>query len=170
MGWVANLLNRAMAVQYDVLYDFPEEKRKAGYGRAARLIIEGPEGGVFDLWFCEKGVKPKPEEVKIKNIVRMSEETLLNLITPDISVDKLAEAVANQKIEDAVTQLYPRLRFSTALANELISVSGDNPDVSSEEWTTILDRVILKVAFPVVIKGMLLKQEEIKNAPTDKRV
>lgn len=154
--WVKNFLDRLMTIQSDVIYDIPEEKRKEGYGRAAKMIIDGPEGGIFDLWFTESGVQEKPPDVSIKTSVYMTETTLLNLITPDADLDTLVSLIDKEGgIDKAVPQLYPRLDFRTALANRLITVSGDKPDVDSEEWAQIIERVLLKIAFPLVIRGVM---------------
>ncbi|GAH47350.1 unnamed protein product [marine sediment metagenome] len=159
--WVKNFLNRLMAIQSDVIYDIPEEKRQEGYGRAAKMIIDGPQGGIFDLWFTESGVQEKPPEVPIKNTVYMTEDTLLNLITPEADLDTLVSLVDREGgIDKVIPQLYPRLDFRTALANQLITVSGDKPDVDSEEWAQIIERVLLKIAFPIVIRGILRKRRE----------
>lgn len=160
MGWVANFLNRAMAIQENILYDFPEEKRKAGYGRSAQLIIDGPGGGEFALWFCEQGVKPKPEGVEIKNQVYMTEETLLDLITPDVTLDRLVATIEKEGLDNAVPHFYPRLNFRTALANGLVTIGGDTSDIDSEEWSRILENVLLRIAFPIVIKGLLKKTKK----------
>ncbi|GAI05890.1 unnamed protein product, partial [marine sediment metagenome] len=70
-------------------------------------------------------------------------DTLVDLIDKEGSIDKV------------IPQLYPRLDFRTALANRLITVSGDKPDVDSEEWAQIIEKVILKIAFPLVVRGVL---------------
>ncbi len=160
MSWVHNFFKRAMAIQMNVLYDFSEEKRQAGYGRAARVIIDGPGGDIFDLWFCEQGVKPKPENVEIKNTVYMTEDTLLNLITPDVDLDILFEMVDKEGLENVLTRIYPRLDFRTAIANDLVVVSGETSDIDSEEWSRIIENVILKIAFPIVLKGLLRKMSK----------
>lgn len=157
--WVKNFLDRVMSIQSDVLYDFPEERRRQGYGRAARLIIDGSEGGIFELWFCEDGVKPKPADVPVKNDVYMTEETLLNLITPDADTDTLVALVEQSDIKEITLQLHPRLDFRVALANSLIVISGDKADVDSEEWAQIIERMLLKIAFPLVIRGLVKKKE-----------
>jgi len=162
MAWVENFLNRLMNRQGSVLVDVPEEKQKAGYGRSAELIVDGPGGGVFSLWFCEQGVRPKPENVEIKNQVYMTEETLLDLITPDLELDSLIEAIEKKGgiMEEAIPSLYPRLDFRTALANGLITISGEVADVDSEYWSRILENVLLRIAFPIVVKGLLRKAEK----------
>lgn len=158
MSWVHNFFKRAMAIQENVLYDFSQEKREAGYGRAARILVGGPEGGVFDLWFCEQGVRPKPENVEIKNIVYMTEDTLLDLITPNVDLDVLAEKVEREGgLGNALTRIYPRLDFRTALANDLVVVSGETSDIDSEEWSRIIEAFLLKIAFPIIVKGLLRK-------------
>lgn len=161
MGWVKGLLDRLVSIQDTVLGDFPEEKKQAGYGRAAQLIIDGPEGGVFDLCFCEQGVKPRPDDMAIKNVVYMSEETLLDLLTPNVELDKLTDIVEKEGgVNKAIMQLYPRLDFRTAVANRLITISGDKSDIDSEEWARILETVMLKLAFPIVIRGMLRTKQK----------
>ena len=154
--WVENFLSRLMAIQSDVICDIPEEKRKEGYGRAAKMIIDGPGGGIFDLWFTESGIEEKPPDVPIKTSVYMSDDTLLNLITPEADLDTLVSLIDKEGgIDKVIPQLYPRLDFRTALANRLITVSGDKPDVDSEEWAQIIERVLLKIAFPIVVRGIL---------------
>lgn len=159
VGWVENFLSRCVQIQSSVLYDFPEEKRRQGYGRAAKLIVDGPEGCIKEIYFCEEGVKPKPEDVPVKNTVYMSEETLLNLITPDVDTDALVSLVEKAgSIESATFQLYPRLNFRTAVANHLVVVSGDKADVDSEEWAQIIERFLLRIAFPIVIRAIMKKK------------
>lgn len=162
MSWVKNFLDRCMSTQPKILYDFPEEKRREGYGRAAKLIIDGPQGGIFEIWFCEEGIQPKPAEVVIKNTVYMSEDTLLNLITPNVDTDTLVALIEKTGgIERAIPQLYPRLDFRTAFANRLISIDGDRSDVDSEEWAQIIDKFLLKIAFPIVVRGLVKKRRYV---------
>lgn len=161
MAWVSNFLDRVMAIQEDVLYDFPEERRRAGYGRAAEVIVDGPGGGIFELWFCERGVRPKPDGVKIKNQVYMSEDTFLDMIIPDLDLDALVDLIEREGgVEKAVVRLYPRLDFRTAVANGLVAIGGDTSDVDSEEWARIMENVLLKIAFPIVIRGLLRKKQK----------
>lgn len=161
MAWVENFLKRCMSLQSSVLYDFPEEKRRQGYGRATKLIVDGPGGGVFELWFCENGIQPKPEGVAIRNPVYMKEETLLNLITPNIDLETLVSLVEKAgSIENITLQLYPRLDIRTALANRLVVVGGDKPDIDSEEWAQILEKFLLKIAFPIVVRALLIKAKK----------
>ncbi len=156
MSWVKNFFDRLLSIQGNALYEFPEEKRQQGYGRAAKMIIDGPEGGIFNLWFTEAGLQEKPPDVPIKTEVYMLEDTLLNLITPDVDLDTLVALIEKESsIEKVITQLYPRLDFRTGLANRLITVSGDKPDVDSEEWAQLIETVLLKIAFPIVVRGML---------------
>ena len=156
MSWVKNFFDRLLSIQGNALYEFPAEKRQQGYGRAAKMIIDGPEGGIFNLWFTEAGLQEKPPDVLIKTEVYMLEDTLLNLITPDVDLDTLVALIEKESsIEKVIPQLYPRLDFRTGLANRLITVSGDKPDVDSEEWSQIIETVLLKIAFPIVVRGML---------------
>lgn len=159
--WVKNFFDRIMSLQNNVLYDFPEERRKQGYGRAAKMIVDGDGGGIFELWFCDTGLRPKPPDVSIKTTVYMTEDTLLDLITPNVDIDTLVALIEKEGgIDKAIPRLYPRLDFRTALANRLITISGDKPDVDSEEWAQIIERVLLKIAFPLVIRSMLKKSKK----------
>jgi hypothetical protein len=157
MGWVANFVDKLMAAQDSVLAEVAEETKKQGYGRAARVIVDGPQGGIFELWFCEQGVRPKPPNVQIKNTVYLTEDTLLDLITPNIKIDELVNLIETHGLAKTMPKLLPRLDFRTALANGSIKVSGDHSDVDSEEWSQILDKVLLRVAFPIVVQGLLRK-------------
>ncbi len=158
MAWVANFLDRIMAIQEDVLRDVPDERKKAGYGRAAELIIQGPGGGIFELWFSEQGVRPKPDGVQIKNQVYMTEDTFLDMLSPDIDLEDLLDVIEKEGgLENAVVHLFPRLDFRTAVANGLVTIGGDTSDVDSEEWARIIENVLLKIAFPIVIRGLVKK-------------
>ena len=171
-GWVARLLKGCMDSQYKLLGEFPETERKKGYGFACQLVVSGDEGGVFDLWFCEKGLQPKPPEVPLRNTVTISVDTLFDLITPDVSslifhgnteeyrglaalarmTEKMTEADVESKV---LPRLRPRLNFRKAYANGLIEFGGDKPDIDSEMWSVLFDKVIYGLAFPIVIKGMI---------------
>lgn len=157
MGWVANFVDSLMASQGNILPDIAEEKKKAGYGRAARLIIDGPGGGVFDLAFTPQGLRPKPADLQIKNTIYLTEDTLLDLVTPNIDLHALVELIESQGFDQSMAKLLPRLDFRTAYANGLIRVGGDKSSVDAEEWSQLLDRVLLKVAFPIVVRGILRK-------------
>lgn len=166
MGWVKNFLDSLLGAQDEVVGMVSETKRQEGYGRAAELIVDGPEGGVFPLWFCETGVQPKPETVPIKNTVYLTEDCLLDLITPDLKgldldVDSLRQLVAREGMDRVAMKLYPRLDFRTAYANGLIRVSGDKSDVDSEEWARLIEHALVKIGFPIVIRGMMRKRKKI---------
>ncbi|MBA7663524.1 hypothetical protein ES703_71569 [subsurface metagenome] len=125
-------------------------------GRAAKLIIDGPEGCIRELWFCEEGMRSKPPDVEIKNIIYMTEDVLLDLITPNVDTNTLVALVENRGgIEAAISQIYPRLDFRTALANRLVTIDGERPDVDSEEWAQIIEKFLLRIAFPIVVRGLL---------------
>jgi hypothetical protein len=157
-----------MASQSKLLAKFPEDQRKNGYGFACQLVISGDGGGVFDLWFCEKGLQPKPPEVPLRNTVTLSTETLFDLLTPDVSslvyrrdneecrglaaLAKMAEVDGEDQI---LPRLRPRLYLRKAVANQLIEFGGEKPDIDSEMWSSIFDRVIYDLAFPIVIKGLI---------------
>lgn len=163
MSWVENFLDHCMRIQSSILQDIPEEKREQGYGRAAKLIVDGPGGCIRELWFSEAGIGPKPKNVLLKNTIYMTVDTLLNLITPDIDLDTLVSLIEKAGgIESITYQLYPRLDFRTALAHGLVIVSGDTADVDSEEFAQIIENFLLKIAFPMVIRG-LLKSRRVKS-------
>jgi len=146
-----------MKLQKNVLYEFPEEERARGYGRAAQVIIDGENGGIFLLWFCESGIQPKPEDVEIRNEIYTKEGTLWDLVTPDVKLDALVALVKEEgTLQRALYRLRPRLYITTAFANRLVSVSGDNPDIDSEAWRQIMDRSLVKVAFPITAEAILI--------------
>lgn len=162
MGWVSNVLDAAIAAQDVILQEFPEEKRKLGDGRAAEVIIDGPHGGTFNLWFtAEGGVQYTPDGVPMRNRIWMTEDTFFDLVFPIVTPDTLAELL--QKSTEAVilAQLQPRLDVQTALAHGLVRVSGemyeDKTLYDSGEMGAIFNRVIRKIFFPLAVR-MLMKQ------------
>lgn len=171
-GWVARLLRACMASQSKLLDKFPEVERKKGYGFACQLVVNGEGGGVFDLWFCDQGLQPKPPEVPLRNTVTISTDTLFDLITPDVSelmwhrkneehrglaaLAKMTEGMTDADVESKVLpRLRSRLHFRRAVANQLIEFGGEKPDIDSEMWSVIFDKVIYELAFPIVIKGLI---------------
>ena len=160
--WTERLLKTLMDKQVNVLSTYTEEKRLQGFGRAAKVIIDGSGGGVFDLWFCEDGVRLKPPDVPVKNIVYLTENTLFNLVTPEVDLGELVKMVEREGIEKAAAGMHPRLSFREALANGSIRISGNKADVDSEEISQILEQVVLKLAFPLVIQGMLRTTQKKK--------
>lgn len=167
-GWVASLLRGCMASQNKLLDKFPETERQKGYGFACQLVISGEGGGVFDLWFCENGLQPKPPSVPLRNTVTLPSETLFDLVTPDVSslvyrcdneehrglaaLAKMTEVDGEDKV---LPRLRPRLSLRKAVANQLIEFGGGKPDIDSEMWSSIFDKVIYELAFPIVIKGLI---------------
>ncbi|MDO9333787.1 MAG: hypothetical protein Q7T57_04620 [Dehalococcoidales bacterium] len=160
--WTERLLKTLMDKQVNVLATYAEEKRVLGYGRAAKVIIDGAGGGVFDLMFAETGICLKPPDVPVKNIVYLTENTLFNLVTPEVDLGELVKMVERDGIEKAAVGLHPRLSFREALANGSIRISGDKADVDSEELAQILEKVVLTLAFPVVIQGILRTTQKKK--------
>jgi hypothetical protein len=167
--WVANFFQRVMEMQNSVLVSVSDDKKKKGYGRAAKIIVDGPGGDIIDVWFCEQGLKPKPPDVEIKNTIYMTKDTLLDLITPDVELDELVRRVEKEGLKSALMSLFPRLDFRTAYANGYITVSGGTQDVDTEEWAQILDHVLLKIAFPIVVDGMLAKLKAQEKKPRGRR-
>ncbi len=163
VSWVQNLLNTILEGQGEFLKLYPEQRLQEGYGRAAQVIVEGPGGGVFDYCFTSQGLVPKPPEVPVKNTVWMTEDTLLDLITPDITTDELTQLVRQSSVETAALHLNPRLEFRTALAYGLVVVGGEKSDVDTEEWARLLESIIIKKAFPVVIRSLMSKAKEKKR-------
>jgi hypothetical protein len=160
-SWVANFIDGCKTLQKGVLLEFPEQKRREAHGRAAKLIIDGPQGGVWELWFTnDAGIADKPADVPIKNTIYMREDTLLDLITPDVDIETLVQIIEQEGLATAIYRLRPRLNFRTALANRLVTVDGEKPDVDSEEWAQIIEKFLTKIAFPMVIEAMLKKWRE----------
>ena len=158
MTWVENFFAAAERLQTTALYNFSEEVRRRGYGRAAKIIVDGANGGIFYRWFCEDGLRPKPDDVPVRNTVYLTEDTLLDLITPDVKLDALVALVEKEgSIERALLRLHPRLDIRTAVAHRLFVVDGDTPDIDSELWAQIYEKFLLKIAFPMAVRAMLAK-------------
>ncbi len=157
MAWVADFFRKVIEVQSKVLYEFPEAERQKGYGHAAKVIVDGPDGQEqFDLWFTERGVEPKPDNVEIRNELHTTEDVLLDIITPDITLDELLALIEKQgSVDKAIAKLRPRLHPRTAIANRLTSMGGENPDIDSEIWSQIWEKFVYGIAFPIVVGGIL---------------
>lgn len=162
--WVENFLNACINQQSKVINEVPIEKREAGYGRASKLIIDGPHGAIMDLWFCKDGIQRKPDGIPLKNTVYMKEDTFLDLTVPDIDIDDLRGRIQQGKtLEQLSNSLFARLDFRTAMANGLIAISGEKADYDSEEWAQLLETFLTKIAFPFMLRTKL-SQEVKKNA------
>ena len=158
-GWVANFFRGGMRLQKNILYDFPESERMKGYGYAAKVIIDGPGGGIFLLWFNEEqGIAPKPASVPIRNTLYGTTESLLDIITPDIKLEELVALIEREgTLDRAIVRLRPRLDPRTAFANGLFWMADGNPDIDSEMWSKIWERFIYGIAFPLTVRTLLKK-------------
>ncbi len=174
---IAQLLDKVLKSQGDVLNRVPEERRKQAYGRAATVVIDGPNGGQFDLWFTEEGIAPKPKDVETKNRVWMTEDTFWDCITPDISkierrtpdgtvratgMQVLAEALEKDRREGSeyvtkylLPKLMPRLDFRYAMSKQLIVVEGEMSAYDSEEWAQAIEGLVLGKIFPIMARAMV---------------
>jgi hypothetical protein len=164
-GWVADLLRGCIKNQPTILSQFTEQEKMESQGFGCRMVVTGEDGGVFDLMFGEAGIQPKPPEVPIRNIVQLSEGTLLDVIYPDltnlrvktdgreiIGFEALAYYIEHDGIETMIAKLRPRKTLARALANQDIMFDGENPDIDSVVWSRIFDKVLYGVAFPLVIR------------------
>jgi hypothetical protein len=159
MGWVANFINSAISMQSKVLFQFPESERAKGYGYAAKFIVEGPEGGVFYLWFSDKGIGYKPDNIPVRNELYCNEDTLLDIITPKITAEELVDLIKKEGTkEKAIPRLRPRLEIRSAFAHGDIWMPGNNPDIDTEMWSQIWEKFVYGIAFPLVIENMLRKR------------
>lgn len=176
---IAKLLDKVLKDQAEFMALIPEEKRKQGYGRAAQLVIEGPHGGTFDLWFTETGIAQKPPDVPLTNHAWMTEETFRDCITPDLDplerrdangrvivtgpealADNLEKNGLKYVLEHVMPTLKPRLFFRDALAWQLIIVDGDTSAYDSEEWAQVLEKLIIGKLFPRVVRAIVEREKE----------
>ena len=159
MGWVADLLEGAMKYQREVLGEFAEEKKAQGYGRAGEVIVDGPEGGVFQLWFTSEGLDWKPPDVPVRTRIYMKEGTLLRLITPRISLPEIVKLLTKmrhmEQVIATVMSYPPELDVRIALANKLILVGGEKPLYDAAEIRDIWTRVVHRVFYPMTVKAMV---------------
>ena len=176
-GWVAKTLEACMAQQTNVLVKFSEDEKKAGYGFACQLMVgkienrefyECEDGGTFNLYFNDKGVQPKPPEVQVRNVVCIDVDTLFDIIMPDWEQVKASteegEVQGLQAVlaifEDGgwdvlLPQLRPRMTIGEAIANGKILFGGDKPDVDSEMWSKMSEAVLVGLAYPLALKGLI---------------
>ena len=166
-GWVADLLRGCIKNQPTILSQFTDQEKTEAQGFGCRMVITGEGGGVFDLMFGDAGIQPKPFEVPLRNIVQLSENTLLDVIYPDltnlrvkeghreiIGLEALAYYIENDGIETVIAKLRPRKTLARALANQDIMFDGENSDIDSVVWSRIFDKVLYGVAFPLVIRSI----------------
>ncbi len=174
-GWVAKQLKGMIAKQGPIIARFPEAERQSGYGFACRLIVNGEGGGAFDLWFCEHGLQPKPDGIALRNIVTTDEDTIFDLWTPDVSsvravkggVDvkgiEALEILARRDPGGILSQIVPRLTLRQAIALGLFQFAGDMPDIDSEMWCKIFDKVVKKLSFPIVVESLIIVANQRKR-------
>lgn len=178
-GWVSNLLKGCIRAQNKVLEEFTEDEKRKGYGFACKLIVEGDEGGVFNLWFCQEGIQPKPDDIPLRTTVAFinfrrddgtmqdGAQTLIDIVTPDYSsmiadtpngllrgMEALAYLVEHYGLDKIISQLRPRETFGHAYSNHKIVFGGQFPDIDSAMWGNILDKVLYEIAFPLVVLGL----------------
>lgn len=159
MGWVGDLLEGAMKYQREVLGEYPEEKKAQGYGRAGEVIVDGPEGGVFQLWFTSDGLAWKPPDVPVRTRVYLKEGTLLKLITPRISLPEIVKLLTKMRhLEQVITTVMsypPELDVRIAFANKLILFGGEKPLYDAAEIRDIWTKAVHSVFYPMTVKAMV---------------
>jgi hypothetical protein len=161
MGWVKDFFDQVIKLQGKILHDFSEAERREGYGNAARVIVPGPEGGIFYLWFTERGIDYKPADIPVRNTLYIgTEDTLLNMITPDVSLEELVCLIQEESVDAVATKLKPLLDPRTAFSNGLIFIGNEDPNTittanDSERWAQVFDKFLHGVAFPITIRQML---------------
>ena len=135
---------------------------------ACRLIVVGEGGGVFDFMFSEaSGIQPKLPDVPLRNKVFLTIETLQDLVYPDLtelraqngSDEKVGLAallylIKNKGVDDILPQLKPRMTLAKALGEGEIEFDGENPDIDFIKWRKIFDKLLVKVALPIMVKSI----------------
>ncbi|MDD5731021.1 MAG: hypothetical protein PHN57_07860 [Candidatus Omnitrophica bacterium] len=165
-GWVADLLRSCLSTPENILHEFSTEDQRKADGFACKLVITGEGGGIFELMFSEKkGISPKFVGVPLRNIVIFGEETLEDMTYPDLSqitakdgeisgVEALVYLLDSEGIEAVMPKLRPRMTLSKALSNQEIIFDGENPDIDGIKWRQIFDKILYKVAFPVMVRAI----------------
>lgn len=64
-----------------VLKELPEEKQKAFAGRKGKIIVEGPEGGIFIVRLTSQGIFRENNDSDLRNEVKLSDSTLMEILT-----------------------------------------------------------------------------------------
>lgn len=111
------------AVHQTIVRELPEEKRAALMGRKGKIIITGPQGGVFTGRMTQRGFVREDDDSDIRNEVRMSDDTLLEIL---VWIAKLPGR--------------PGISPRAAYVNGLITISGDSVLYDAEEIFTALEK------------------------------
>jgi len=110
---------------------------------------------VFDK---DTGIGWKEDDSPFRNELWMSEETLRQLITPDLSLDDVAKLAGGrapgeslQELLKAPAELDPRV----ARANGLVKIGGDASLYDSEEILQIIEEVLERRLKPLAAQALL---------------
>lgn len=123
------------------LRTMPEAKIKAIAGRKGKVIISGPEGGTFLVRLTTEGVFRETEEDDIRNIIEMSDDTLLELL---IYLARLPED--------------PGMSPRQAYVNGFITIYGDSVLYDAEEIFKSLEEFAFNKLGPIAreaVKGLI---------------
>lgn len=104
--WVGNVMVRV--VEDKPLVDLPESLQQVN-GRAAQLIIDGLGGGTYDIWFISGVLRPKPDDVPLRNTIWLLEDTFFFLVIGKIELG--ATRARNQILISGETSLYDSIEF-----------------------------------------------------------
>lgn len=179
----AALIKKAMKVQPEILGDFSEEEKKKGDGFALQLVIDGEDGGTFLLQFhSDTGLSPKPLGVPIRNIVWTDEDTLVSLVSLDVSdivVIKKDETDAEEVIingleafvwlvdhgmQDKLGELHTITTIMEASAQGKISFGGSVPqNVDLVKWQEVYNDTLNRRLIPMVKDLMLMWAKKSKE-------
>jgi len=176
-GWVSNLLRGCLSTPENILSEFSSEDQHKADGFACRLVITGEGGGVFDLMFSERhGIEAKQPDVPLRNTVIFDEKMLEDLTYPDLSqikasngegeltgTEALVYLMDHEGMDAVLPNLHPRISLSKALYNQEIYFDGENPDIDGIKWRQIFDRILYKVAFPLMVRAMWQGAKKIKK-------
>jgi hypothetical protein len=122
--WVRPLLERAMALQRELLKEYPLEKRAEGHGRAACLIVEG-QGTYYLVFDKNNGLQWKPDGMPVRNTIWTTESALQDLLLGRVSLDE-------------------------AVRHGLVKVSGEHSLYDTGEFLEIWEKVVERILRPLV--------------------
>lgn len=120
---VFNYILDDRATHEAILKEMPPDKVQAVMGRKGKVIISGPQGGTFTIRLTPRGVFPEPDSDDIRNEVRMSDDTLVDILT---WLAQLPEE--------------PGISPRSAYVNGYIQITGDSVLYDAEELFTMLEK------------------------------
>ncbi len=103
---------------------------------------------------CQYAVLFVDDEEYARGALAFALEGHLPVITAG-SVDEALEILARRDPGGILSQIVPRLTLRQAIALGLFQFAGDMPDIDSEMWSKIFDKVVRELSFPIAVESLI---------------